>query len=236
MQEGDIISHTEMCSAESRNLQQGMNFHVSDRPYSVVLMSIRRGSPYEDEVTDAGRVLVYEGHDVKKSDTVPVPKMVDQPLRNQSGSLTQNGRFYEAAKSHSQDNTTPRLVKVYEKIKSGIWVYNGFFALVDAWQETQNGRKVFKFRLEKVKTGPAGSSEYENSSLVSESTVNRMIPSPVKREVWKRDKGRCVKCGSNQNIHFDHIIPFSKGGSSTTAKNIQILCARCNLAKHDKIE
>ncbi len=42
-------------------------------------------------------------------------------------------------------------------------------------------------------------------------------------------------CGSNINLHFDHDIPFSKGGSSLTSKNIQLLCEKCNLKKHDKI-
>lgn len=65
---------------------------------------------------------------------------------------------------------------------------------------------------------------------------NRIIPTSVKLEVWKRDKGRCVKCGSEDNLHFDHIIPYSKGGSSLVAENIQILCARHNLKKRDKIE
>jgi hypothetical protein len=37
-------------------------------------------------------------------------------------------------------------------------------------------------------------------------------------------------------LHFDHIIPYSKGGSSKDPANIQILCGRHNLAKHDKIE
>jgi 5-methylcytosine-specific restriction endonuclease McrA len=63
-----------------------------------------------------------------------------------------------------------------------------------------------------------------------------MIPPSVKLEVWKRDKGKCVKCGSTDNLHFDHIIPFSKGGSSLVAENIQILCARHNISKRDKIE
>jgi len=39
-------------------------------------------------------------------------------------------------------------VKVYEKLHSGIWVYNSIFSLVDAWQEDSNARRVFKFRLE----------------------------------------------------------------------------------------
>ena len=64
----------------------------------------------------------------------------------------------------------------------------------------------------------------------------RIIPAHVKLEVWKRDKGRCVQCGSQDNLHFDHIIPYSKGGSSLVAENIQLLCARHNLKKRDKIE
>jgi hypothetical protein len=63
---------------------------------------------------------------------------------------------------------------------------------------------------------------------------SRQIPSDVKQEVWMRDKGKCVQCGSDVNLHFDHDVPFSKGGSST-ADNIRILCARCNLKKGDKI-
>jgi 5-methylcytosine-specific restriction endonuclease McrA len=36
--------------------------------------------------------------------------------------------------------------------------------------------------------------------------------------------------------HFDHIIPYSKGGSSKDPKNIQLLCVRHNLSKRDRIE
>jgi len=60
------------------------------------------------------------------------------------------------------------------------------------------------------------------------------IPEHVKMYVWRRDKGQCVQCGSNQNLEFDHIIPVSKGGSNTE-RNIQILCGKCNRKKTDKI-
>jgi HNH endonuclease len=67
---------------------------------------------------------------------------------------------------------------------------------------------------------------------------DRVIPSWVKFKVWKRDRGRCSypSCGATSGLHFDHVIPHSKGGSSKDPANIQILCGRHNLAKHDKIE
>jgi hypothetical protein len=48
----------------------------------------------------------------------------------------------------------------------------------------------------------------------------------VKRAAWQRDQGKFVECGSTNNLHFDHIIPYSRGGSSLVAENIQLMCAR----------
>ena len=48
--------------------------------------------------------------------------------------------------------------------------------------------------------------------------------------VWQRDEGKCVRCGSNERLEYDHIIPVSKGGSSTK-RNIQLLCELCNRSK-----
>lgn len=60
------------------------------------------------------------------------------------------------------------------------------------------------------------------------------IPETVKLVVWARDQGQCVRCGSKENLHFDHIIPVSKGGGNSE-QNVQVLCERCNLQKSDKI-
>jgi 5-methylcytosine-specific restriction endonuclease McrA len=110
-------------------------------------------------------------------------------------------------------------------------VFNGFFRLVDAWQEASNGRSVFKFRLE-IDPDATPRTDLREPQLEQ----NRMIPTAVKLKVWKRDRGRCVMCGSTDNLHFDHIIPYSRGGSSLVADNIQLLCARHNLAKRDRIQ
>ncbi|MDZ5087382.1 HNH endonuclease, partial [Mycolicibacterium parafortuitum] len=60
------------------------------------------------------------------------------------------------------------------------------------------------------------------------------IPQHVKAEVWQRDGGRCVDCGSTEYLEYDSIIPKSKGGADSE-RNLQILCRRCNLAKSDRI-
>ena len=43
----------------------------------------------------------------------------------------------------------------------------------------------------------------------------REIPQDVKIQVAARDGGRCRQCGSTQDLHFDHVIPWSKGGANT---------------------
>ncbi|MFX1420402.1 MAG: HNH endonuclease [Promethearchaeota archaeon] len=62
----------------------------------------------------------------------------------------------------------------------------------------------------------------------------RHIPSEVRKMVWERDKGMCVLCGSQERLEFDHIIPFSKGGAHT-AKNIRLLCLKCNRRRKNRI-
>ncbi|MDD2913366.1 MAG: HNH endonuclease signature motif containing protein [Candidatus Pacebacteria bacterium] len=56
------------------------------------------------------------------------------------------------------------------------------------------------------------------------------IPRDIQEQVYDNYKGRCFCCGDRKNLEFDHIIPVSKGGSSTI-KNLQLLCQKCNRKK-----
>ncbi|MGI6192727.1 MAG: HNH endonuclease [Christensenellales bacterium] len=199
-------------------------------------MSVRKNAPYADKFEDNGTTIIYEGHDIQRNfaPSGSDPKTLDQPMYNPTGTLTENGKFFNAAKNYNKNGKNPKIIKVYEKIQDGIWVYNGFFKLTDSWIENSKNRNVFKFKL--VMIDDEVQTESSDEPTVLELEHNRLIPTEVKVAVWKRDKGKCVYCGSDKNLHYDHIIPFSKGGSSTTVANIQLLCATCNLKKHDNIE
>ena len=190
-----------------------------------MLMSVRKGAPYQDQSHEDTGLLDYEGHDERRREGLD-PKTVDQPMRYPGGSLTENGKFYGAAMAYQREESPPETVQVYEKIAQGIWSDRGRYELVNAVKKRVDQRNVFRFFL-KPKAG-----RRDSEPLLRQS---RAIPTAVKVAVWRRDQGRCVMCGSDKNLHFDHDIPYSKGGSSVTARNVQLLCARHNLEKSDKI-
>ena len=218
-----------MCDEENmQTLQRGMNFRLG-RTYSVVLMSQRTNAPYVDSIQADGRILEYEGHDAPRTDETPNPKAIDQPRITKTGQLTQNGLFANAVDVFKNVQAPAEMIKVYEKVFPGIWTFRGMFDLIDYRIMRSDGRCVYRFILQ-LSTNQG---ESDASSVLP---VQRAIPSEIKQTVWKRDHGCCKICGAVDNLHFDHIIPYSKGGTSLSAENVQILCARHNLQKSDKIE
>jgi hypothetical protein len=229
----EIVSYLEMCTEEQTSLQRGMNYRLPSGR-TVILMSRRPNAPYTDRIEDAGRTIVYEGHDLPKSVNLRDPKTVDQEASTPSGKLTQNGKFERAALQFRSGSREAETITVYEKLRMGVWVFNGEFRLADTWREESAGRQVFKFRLELQSASTEGVGNTAGPDRELEH--NRVIPSAVKVEVYKRDRGQCVQCGAKNNLHFDHILPFSRGGTSLRTENIQLLCARHNLEKAARIE
>lgn len=219
----EIISYTQMCFREGARLQKGMNFRANpEKP--ILLMSVRSNAPYPDRYADHKGTIIYQGHDQEGSSN---KSCADQPRIKNSGNLTENGKFYQAAMAYLRGICPAPVVRIYQKLMPGIWTFNGHFLLKDAWEQLENRRRIFCFSLEPE--SPPAIPEYI-------SNPGRYIPSRIRVFVYKRDRGCCAICQSSQNIHFDHIIPVSKGGSSTSAKNIQLLCAKHNLRKTNRIE
>ena len=138
----NVLSHNEMCRREGASLQRGMNFGLGGH-HSVILMSVRPNAPYRDRLEESGTVLIYEGHDHPRGAACPNPKIVDQPETTPTGRPTQNGKFHHAVQAFKSGKRPPERVRVYEKIRAGIWSYNGVFHLVDSWREDDGHRRVF---------------------------------------------------------------------------------------------
>lgn len=58
----------------------------------------------------------------------------------------------------------------------------------------------------------------------------RTIPNDTRIRVAMRSGGRCSACGATRDLQFDHVLPFSKGGSDDEW-NLQLLCGSCNRKK-----
>ena len=113
-----------------------------------------------------------------------------------------------------------------QKLRDALWADNGIFLLKGAWQESDVQRQVFVFKLEAVEDQATGT-----GWPTSHPERRRRIPTWVKVEVWKRDAGRCVICGATDDLQFDHDLPYALGGTSMTAQNVHLLCARHNRQK-----
>ena len=59
---------------------------------------------------------------------------------------------------------------------------------------------------------------------------SRSSPQPVKMAVVTHDGGKYRRCRSTQDLQYDHIVPYSSGGS-TDANNIQLLCGKSSRLK-----
>lgn len=66
---------------------------------------------------------------------------------------------------------------------------------------------------------------------------SRNIPRDVMLKVVRRDGQICQMCFEpvrDNEVEFDHLIPFAKGGPST-AENLRLLCYDCNRKKRDSL-
>ena len=121
-----------------------------------------------------------------------------------------------------------------DDVKFDDYNYNLLFFLVPEIFMIINMYNYFKSGNYKKKNPLLENDQIEADFKSTEIKRSRQISQSVKDKVWNRDEGKCVQCGSNEDLEFDHIIPFSKGGANTY-RNIQLLCEPCNRSKSAKI-
>ena len=79
----------------------------------------------------------------------------------------------------------------------------------------------------------------ETSAAKAGCVTGRAIPAAVKREVWRRDRGRCRyvdrasgrRCGSQHLLQIDHVVPYARGGAAEP-NNLRLPCAAHHRYRH----
>jgi hypothetical protein len=200
-----------MCTREKTSLQKGINFNLGER-HSIVLMSRAPDAKYEDKFLEHNTVLIYEGHDAPQTGGVDTTS-VDQPERTPKGTLTQNGKFHEAATQFKDGDRTAERVKVYENLGSATWIYHGDFFLTDSQHISNGTRKVFKFKLT--------ANDGKQFTVKDTDSIQRrkVIPSDIMTKVLELHGRRCHECDSEDNLTFVHT-----GTDSITSDNVRIVC------------
>jgi hypothetical protein len=76
------------------------------------------------------------------------------------------------------------------------------------------------------------------TETVATRRISRSIPRDVMLKVVRRDGQICQTCHTpvpDNEVEFDHLIPFARGGSST-AENLRLVHRKCNREKSDSLD
>ncbi len=74
---------------------------------------------------------------------------------------------------------------------------------------------------------------YDRLLELRANTAARKLNRTTKEMVFRKYDYQCNYCGDTEDLHIDHIFPFSKYRDNSFS-NLQILCRDCNLFKSDK--
>jgi hypothetical protein len=136
--------------------------------------------------------------------------------------------------------TTVLFEPFLERSHNSFWLFRGYLVVVDDTERTLQPEELkvhvkhFIFRKEDKSSKMRKEVERFERFEKLQPICREQIPEDIRMYVWRRDNGKCVQCGSNRHLEFDHVIPVSQGGSRTE-RNLQLLCTECNKKKSNKI-
>lgn len=121
------------------------------------------------------------------------------------------------------------------KRNNSLWLYNENFYIIRGHYSDDEIRLLIleesdkeRIKFEKLRA------KFDDLTSDDLNYSRPRIPEKVRIEIWRRDGGKCARCGSRVNLEYDHIVPISKGGSNT-ARNIELLCEKHNRSKSNNV-
>ena len=136
------------------------------------------------------------------------------------------------AAAHTKEEVTDMEPK---KVADNLWEFKGFIYEVTGFYNDEESKLLILEEFDKERQFFEKLQLKFGTNSQSEASSSRpRIPENVRIEVWRRDGGKCARCDSRTNLEYDHIVPISKGGSNT-ARNIELLCEKCNRSKSSNV-
>jgi hypothetical protein len=117
----------------------------------------------------------------------------------------------------------------------GIFYQNCLFKVSGTHTEDEQKLLVLEFCDKERQKFERLSAKFNSEASREIKRDRETILEEVRIAVWRRDQGKCARCGSRESLEYDHIVPVSKGGSNTV-RNVELLCENCNRQKGDRIQ
>lgn len=119
--------------------------------------------------------------------------------------------------------------------KGTIWLFqNCLYQVTGTYTDEQVKLLILDAVDKERRTFERLRAEFDSEASKEVKQKRGRIPEEVRVAVWRRDQGRCARCGSRENLEYDHIVPLSKGGSNTV-RNIELLCEKCNREEGNRV-
>jgi 5-methylcytosine-specific restriction endonuclease McrA len=220
----DKISKEEMVS-ELKRVAEFYDFRrFSGREFDIVSTLCKRAAVIKAfvswDIALEATGLNLKPHRNKRKDTIPEVELFRE--------MEHVWRLLGHRPSKTEwESIRPKYSYTTLKARFNGWV-NACAAFIE-FKSDENAAAFNNLDVEQTGNQPRRRTEIRNKE-------KRNIPLKLRLDVLKRDKFRCVFCGSSPAIetgvvlHIDHKLAFSKGGK-TTIENLQCLCGDCNLGK-----
>lgn len=146
-----------------------------------------------------------------------------------SGKRTFDVRWHSSAHKEIMSRQRDHPVALFQLDARAYWMFQDCFFSEDDNLTAQDVKALVLQRTRRRERQLATAHSLMRAEEAGEA-IRVPVPLDVRRAAFERDGGRCVECGGNFDLQYDHIIPLSLGGA-TSLKNIQLLCADCNREK-----
>ena len=161
------------------------------------------------------------------------------PWRFEDNLVLVNGEDYEI--DLEQINSSAKMLdwifQISHKIRKSEYCVESLVEAFDDIFKPQSN--CCSFGADKQFSGSKLAKEYRSKLKAERQKTRSYLKPSLRFKILHRDKYRCQACGasaaSGADLHVDHILPVSKGGTNEES-NLRVLCSECNIGRGNRYD